>query len=237
MPLRLCFLVALFTVSCAPTPRLKATANPALNPATPAANAASSGIDFGNLDRAVNPCEDFYAYACGGWIKSAEIPPDRSQWGAFGVIEEQNLARLRQILEADAAGKGHPGDGYRDQLGHFWSSCMDEPRIEVAAPAELATILAQVNRIDNINDFARAVAFLHRGITDALFGFSAQQDFKNSTEVIGVLEQGGIGLPDRDYYLENQGKFKEIRDQYQIYVAKMFELAGEPPAQAAAAAQ
>lgn len=234
MRARLSLLALLLVGGCAPSRPPAAAPSPAHPKAAPA---QLTGIDFTNLDRSVSPCDDFYAFACGGWLKRTEIPADRSQWSAFSEIEERNLALLRRALEADARGEGHPDDAYRDKLGRFWSACMDERQIEATAPAELRALLERVDRINSINGLARVLAFLHLGIAGALFQFGSQQDFKDATQVIGGLDQGGLGLPDRDYYLKDDPKFKTIRQEYQTHIAKMLELAGAAPAQAASDAR
>ncbi|HEX2572187.1 MAG TPA: M13 family metallopeptidase [Polyangia bacterium] len=209
-------------------------------PATPATpSLTEAGVDEGNLDRSVNPCDDFYHFACGGWEKTHEIPPDRARWGSFTQIDERNLSLLRQILEADAAGKGDPQDAYRDKLGDFWAACMDEGKIEAGAAQDLKAELGALERVKDAPSLARAAAHLQLAYpgNGPLFGFSSEQDFKDATQVIAGFDQGGLGLPDRDYYLKDDGKFPGIRKAYQEHMVKMFGLAGETPEQAARSAE
>ena len=189
-----------------------------------------TGIDEGNLDRAVNPCDDFYKFACGGWLARTEIPADRSRWGSFSVLDEQNLTVLRRTLEDLAAGKGGGASGTK--LGDFFAACMDEAAIEQGGLAELKAELARLDGIKRPADLGPAVARLHLGNTNALFGFGSEQDFKDATQVIGAADQAGLGLPDRDYYVKDEGNFKQVRGQYREHVQKMLELAGVPAAEA-----
>src|SRR5262249_49406370 len=156
------------------------------------------------------------------------IPPDRAQWTrSFSVITERNLEILRGILERDATGKGE--GPYAQKLGDFYSTCMDEAKAEGAS---LATLKQQLAAIDNVKDgrtLAEAVARLQLDGVGALFEFGQQQDFKDATQVIGVADQGGLGLPDRDYYTKEDVKSVELRKAYLAHVTRMLELAGEKP--------
>jgi len=209
-----------------------AAETPTTPPAAAPAASAATGIDESNLDPTVDPCDDFYRFACGGWIQRTEIPADRSRWGAFSEIEERNLALLRKTLEDDAAGKAVPGDAYGAKLGDIYAACMDETRIERTAGGELKTLLAGVAGVRDARTLARHLAAMHLQGDGAAFSFGSQQDFADARQVIGGLDQGGLGLPDRDYYVKDDGKFPEIRGQYVEHVAKMMALAGEPEAAA-----
>jgi putative endopeptidase len=214
-----------------------ACATPA--PATNSSDAHESiGIDLTAIDRAVNPCDDFYRFACGGWLARTEIPPDRPRWNrSFSEIEERNDVVLRKILEDLAAGKAAPTP-YGDKLSMFWRACMDEPKIESTADADLARLLKDLDDgVHDVSSLERTVARMHLGVADAAFAFGSQQDFKDATLMIGVADQGGLGLPDRDYYLKPDAKFQDIREKYVAHIQKMLEFAGTPAAEAAKQAQ
>jgi endothelin-converting enzyme/putative endopeptidase len=195
-------------------------------------------VDLSIIDKSVSACDDFFAYACNGWLAKTEIPADRPFWSrSFSEIDDRNLARLRGYLADDAAGKGDPQDPYKDKLGDFWASCMDEAQVEKSAPAELAALLAKIDDVKDVASLAHVTAELHGEGIQTLFAFSSEQDFKDASQVIGRLDQGGLGLPDRDYYLKDDDKSKEIRALYLKHVATMLTLAGETVERAAAGAQ
>src|SRR6185369_6492543 len=171
-----------------------------------------------------------YEYACGNWLKKTEIPADKAAWGrGFSVIDEHNETELRSILEA--VSKGQMQTQYGDKLGALYTSCMDEAAIEASTPTELKQQLKRIDIIRDLPALQKEVAREHLTIGNPMFEFSQQQDFKNATDVIGALDQGGIGMPDRDYYVQTTGKMPELRKAYQAHVEKMLTLAGEKPEQ------
>ena len=186
-----------------------------------------AGLDAAALDTSVNPCDDFYRFACGGWMKATPIPPDRSRWGrGFNVVQERNEQILKEILEATAEGKPPPGTPYARQLADFYATCMDEPKLEEALP-ELRTALRRLDRAATSAQLAAELARLHAIGVNALFRYASTQDARDATQTIGEVDQGGLGLPDREYYLSDAPRMKEIREAYRAHVARMFGLLGD----------
>jgi putative endopeptidase len=193
-------------------------------------------LDVSAMDKVVDPCVDFYTYSCGGWIKKNPIPPDQSSWGTYGKLEDENRAQLRTILE-DAAKANGTRDAVTQKIGDYYASCMDEAAIEKLGANPLLPELDRIAGLKSKQDLAEHVATsqfppsLYGGGT--LFTFRSNQDFKDSTQVIAEADQGGLGLPDRDYYLKDDAKSEQLRKAYVAHIAKMFELLGDKPADAA----
>jgi endothelin-converting enzyme/putative endopeptidase len=206
----------------------------------PAAGAATNipdlRFDASLTDKSVDPCTDFYQYACGNWIKNNPIPADQSRWGRFTQLEERNLAVLREILEEAAKGAGQP-DAIAQKIGDYYAACMDEAGIERRGLAPIQPELDRIRDLKDKSQLAPEIAHLQRSGVGALFEFGSGQDFKDSNSVIAQADQGGIGLPDRDYYLKDDARIKEVREKYVAHVQRMFELAHEPAARAKADAE
>ncbi|MGB7333828.1 MAG: M13 family metallopeptidase, partial [Terriglobales bacterium] len=180
-------------------------------------------------------CVDFYQYACGTWMKNNPVPPDKARWGRFDELAEHNLYILRDILtEAQAPGKHTAAETL---VGHYYASCMDESAIEKKGTAPLTLELDRINGIKTKSDLIREIATMHRNATPALFAFYPQPDMHDSTATVAYLDQGGITMPDRDYYIKDDPKSVETRQKYVEHVQKMFELAGDKPDVAAAEAK
>ncbi len=194
------------------------------------------GFDTANLDRTCKPCEDFNRFANGGWLASHPIPAAYPRWGRFEELAERNRETLHQILDADQKANARRGTS-EQKLGDFYASCMDEAKIEAEAAKPLQTELARIDAIRDIRNFQDEVATFHKRGVSALFGFGAAQDFKRSTDVIAQAQQGGLSLPDRDYYTKADDKSKQLREQYASHVAKMFELLGDDADKSAAEAK
>src|SRR5215472_6113877 len=194
------------------------------------------GIDPANMDPSASACQNFYGYADGGWLKRNPIPPEYASWGTFNELGDRNREAQHKILERLAKEKGTPGSEAQ-KLGDFYASCMDETAIEAAGAKPLEPQLARIEKVATLADLEAEVAHLQARGVSALFGFGSQQDRKNSSEVIAGASQGGLGLPDRDYYSKTDDKSKTLRDQYVEHVRKMFELLGDSPEKSAAAAR
>jgi endothelin-converting enzyme/putative endopeptidase len=195
-------------------------------PATP--NASMVRFDVKAIDKAADPCQDFYQYACGSWLKANPIPADQARWGRFNELEERNKQALRAILE-EAAKPDPAGDGVTRQIGDYYAACMDEKAIDARGLAPLSAELDRIRQLAGKSQLAEEIAHLHRIGVASLFEFGSGQDFKDSSAVVAQLDQGGIGLPDRDYYLKDDPKSAELRQKYVAHVARMFELAGRNP--------
>ena len=228
--------LAVFGIGCQTAAPPASRPAPAVAPAaTPAASArpASRGLDPGDMDLSASACGDFYRYADGGWVKKNPIPADYPSWGAFNELDERNRETLHQTLEKLAAGApAAPGSEAR-KLGDFYASCMDEAAIEAAG---ISPLQGELDRIAAIRDRAtlqEEIGRLQERGVNALFQFGSEEDRKNSSQVIAAALQGGLGLPDRDYYTKTDDESKTLRQKYATHVTRMLELAGETPAKAA----
>jgi putative endopeptidase len=199
---------------------------------------AQSGkaIDPANMDTTAKPCETFYQYADGGWLKANPVPADKSRWGSFEQLADHNRDVLKSILDEVSARRDWPKGSTEQKVADFYASGMDEAAIENAGTMPLKPLFAKVDSVKTAKDLAVVLGELRRSGSSTAFNFGVAQDPKESTRYIGSLSQGGLGLPDRDYYLKDDSTSKDIRDKYLAHVAKMFQLAGEMPDAAAAGA-
>jgi putative endopeptidase len=198
------------------------------------AGSPSNALDSKNLDRSVSPEKDFYRFANGGWISSNPIPAEYSRWGSFNELTEKNLKDLRTILDGTLANPNAPKGSIAQKVGDFYASAMDSAAIEAAG---LTPIKDELNRIDAIrttDDLVSVVAHQHVYFANPIFQFYVDQDAKNPEVMMAALQQGGIGLPDRDYYTKEDDKSKEIRAAYLTHLQNMFQLLGDDAAAAKA---
>ncbi len=193
-----CLLAAAFAAACLPA----------------ADGPSASGVDLKAMDPSVNPCQNFYQYACGGWRKNNPIPPDQSRWARFNELAERNLAIERGILEK--AGNS--------QIGEFYAACMDEPAIEKKGVEPIEPLLKQIDALSSRPELAGEIVRLHQSGVRALFSFRVSPDDKKSDQEIAHVSQGGLGLPDRDYYLKTDARSVELRKQYEEHIQAMFTL-------------
>ncbi len=205
-------------------------------PAMAAGDAPSWGFSLSNLDRSCKPCDNFYEFAMGSWMKDNPIPAEYSSWGTFTQLRDNNLTAMRTILEA--ASKANAATGSNEQkIGDFYASCMDTTAIEAAGLEPISGELSAIDAIADRKSLDAAVAKLQQRGAGVLFRFSSGQDIKDSSRVIAQAGQGGLGMPDRDYYFRDDVKSKQLRADYEQHVAKMFALAGDAPDKAAAEAK
>ncbi len=200
----------------------------------PLAAQQAKPLDPANMDTTCSACEDFFAYANGGWLKRSTIPADRASWGSFNELQEANYAALKETLETAAASPGPGADARR--LGMFYASCMDTTAIDRTGTVPIQPMLDEISVLQDRAGVEHEIARLQNLGVNAGFGFRAGQDDKHSDRMIGVLSQGGLGLPDRDYYLKTDSASVALRDAYRDHVAHMLALVGVGTAQAADAA-
>ena len=185
-------------------------------------------LDPKNMDTSVKPQDDFFMLANGGWIKRNPIPPEYSRWGSFDELTEKNTIALREIAEKSAANAPKAAPGSEPQkVGDYYAAGMDEQAISAARLKPLEEELKRIDAIKDRGDVLKEIAHLHTFAVVAFFRFGAGQDDKNSESVIAQASQGGLGMPDRDYYTKEDPASKKLRDQYAEHVAKIFMLLGD----------
>src|SRR5271169_1288323 len=215
--------------------------------AQPAPSASSSDVSLPKLehfspdqaDKSLDPCNDFFQYACSKWLKANPIPADQAGWGTFNSLAIWNVAAIRNTLE-DAAAKSSNRTPTEQMAGDYYASCMDENAINKAGVAPLQPMLDRIANLKDKSQLPELVASIHQIIRPAdlnfidaeyqgvLFGLYATPDFDDAKRMLAALDQSGMGMPGREFYLNDDEKSKQIRDKYLKYVARLFELSGEP---------
>ncbi|HTC41941.1 MAG TPA: M13 family metallopeptidase [Candidatus Acidoferrales bacterium] len=189
-------------------------------------------LDLASMDKTADPCVNFYQYSCGGWKKNNPIPPDQTSWSVYGKLYQDNLVFLKGILEQASVDSGQR-DAVTREIGDFYAACMDEASAEKQGITPVTGDLEAIANLKSTKEIAPVAARLQQAFgRSVLFGAGSTQDPDNSELVIAEIDQGGLGLPDRDYYTKEDAKSKETRERYLQHVQKVFELMGETPAAA-----
>jgi len=203
---------------------------------TSSSNKADAGFSLDNIDKTVDPCVDFYQYACGNWLKKTEIPADRSSWVSFTELDERNLGIERGILEKAASG-GTSRDGIDQRIGDLYGSCMDEKAVNEKGIAPIKPELDRVAAVKDKQSLIEEIAHVQLIGPSPLFNFYSSPDLHNADMVIAYIDQGGLSLPDRDYYIKDDARMVDMRKHLIDYTTEMFTLAGQTPEQAAESAK
>jgi len=194
-----------------------------------------TGFSINSIDRTADPCTNFYQFACGTWIKNNPIPPEYSRWGRFNELADRNQRILKDILETSSAKTTRTP--VEQKIGDYYQACMDTATIEKNGTAPLKPYLQQISGIKDKKEVGDVVGKFHLEGIGGFFGVGAGPDYNNSKMTIVHAAEGGLTLPDRDYYLKDDPKSVDIRERYITHVQKMFELLGYTQDRAQAAAK
>ena len=196
----------------------------------------AGGFSLDNIDKTIDPCVDFYQYACGNWMKKAEIPADRASWASFTELDERNLDTERGILEKAESG-GASRNAIDQKIGDLYGSCIDEKTVNARGIAPLQPELDRVAAAKDKGALIDEIAHLHLIGPTPLFNFYSNSDLHNADMVIAYIDQGGLSLPDRDYYIKDDSRMVDMRKHFVDYVTETFTLEGQSPEQAAESAK
>jgi len=186
-------------------------------------NIEQDGFDEDNMDNSVKPGDNFFRYVNGGWLKKTEIPEDKSRWGNFDELREENLKKVRDIMQKARNKDAEEGTKYQ-KIGHFYETGMNVEKVNSQGYEPIKDELESINKLQDKEDIQKKIAQMHNKGISPLFAFYGRTDNLNSKMIISWLSQGGLGLPDKSYYLEDEGKNPEIRKKYVSHIANMFEL-------------
>ncbi|MBV8551401.1 MAG: M13 family metallopeptidase [Acidobacteriaceae bacterium] len=189
---------------------------------------SASGVDLKAMDRSVDPCQDFYQYACGNWMKNNPVPPQYSRWGRFNELSDRNEQTLRQIL--DDAEKHQDRSSIDHKIGSFYQACMNESEIDKAGDSPIRPGIERIEGLKDKAELAVVVAWLHDQGVSVFFRFGPEANPDNARMTIADTDQGGLGLPDKSYYLN--AKDEQIRQKYVEHISSILQLVGEPAADA-----
>jgi endothelin-converting enzyme/putative endopeptidase len=194
-------------------------------------------LDLTAMDKSVDPCVDLYKYSCGGWQKKNPIPPDQTSWSVYAKLYQDNLTFLRGMLE-EAAQPNQQRNAVSQKIGDFYSACVDESAVAKRGMAPIQSELQAIAQVKSAKDLTPVVARLqltysrYSYSSSMMFSAGSAQDPDDSEHVIADVDQGGLGMPDRDYYIKDDAKSKETRERYLLHAQKVFELIGDSPAAA-----
>jgi endothelin-converting enzyme/putative endopeptidase len=227
-------LVVAVSLAAAQTPSTPQSSEPAL-PYSPS-------LDVSSMDKSIDPCVDFYQYSCGEWQRKNPIPPDQTSWSVYGKLYQDNLTFLRGMLE-QAAQPNEQRNAVTQEIGDFYAACMDDAAVEKRGFSAIQPELDAIGQVKSARELASLVAklqvtySLYSYTSSMLFSAGSTQDPDDSEQVIAEVDQGGLGMPDRDYYTKDDAKTKDTREHYLRHAQKVFQLIGDSPAAATKSAE
>lgn len=201
------------------------------------AGSPRAALDMTNLDTTVGPGTDFYQYACGGWIRNNPLKPEYSRFGTFDQLREDNLSQLRELVEETAAAPQQQEGGIARKIAVLYSMGLDSAKLNADGAAPVKEELAAIDAVADRTALSETVARMHHAGMTPFFALGVDADEKNSAVNIALLQQAGLAMGDRDYYLHDDPETAKVRDAYKTYIGKLFTLAGYTAEQAASATE